>query len=606
MDDESVIDIIRKLAALLSPKELRQTYLLLGMFVVMAMLDVAGIASIIPFMAVLASPEIVQSNRFLNAAYTALGFEEPNRFLFFLGVLVFVTLVVSITFKGVTNWAILHFNAMRNYSVSRRLVAGYFGKSYEWFLNRHSAELGKAALSEVQFVVEKGMVPVMRMLSNGTVVVAILLFLIAVDPVLAFLVGGVIGGAYTLIYLTFRRLLSRIGEDRVTANAARFKVLSETLGGIKEIKLGRLAHGALKSFDSAAKRFSRTQLIGAALSVLPRFALEIVSFGSILLLILFLMRREEGLEAVLPVISVYAFAGYRLMPALQMVYDQATMLRFTGPAIDRLYDDFAAIEAEDESVLPAPKKLVPERTISFDNVTYVYPNAERSAIKELSLVIPVQSTVGIVGKSGSGKTTAVDVILGLLRPNNGYLRVDDIEIALENLGSWQGSLGYVPQQIFLSDDSIAANIAFGRPRKSIDRQAVERAARAANLHDFIVEELPDGYDTIVGERGIRLSGGQRQRIGIARALYNGPQVLVLDEATSALDSVTEEAVMDAVHNLGGKTTIILIAHRLTTVRECDYIFILEQGELVGEGTYEDLSANHPRFRALAGHGETKQ
>jgi len=605
MDEKFVIDIIRKLTALLSPKELRQAYLLLGMFVASAMFDVAGIASIVPFMAVLASPEIVQSNRWLNAAYTALGFEEPDRFLFFLGVLVFVTLVVAISFKAVTSWAILHFNAMRNYSVSRRLVAGYLGKSYEWFLNRHSAELGKAALSEVQIVVERGMVPVLRLLSNGTVVVAIVLLLIAVDPVLAFLVGGVFGGIYALLYLIFRRLLSRIGDERVTANAARFKVLSETLGGIKEIKLGRLEHGALRSFDSAAKRFSRLQYIAGALGLMPRFALEIISFGGMLLLVLFLMRREEGLGAMLPVISVYTFAGYRLIPSLQMVYTQVTALRFTGPAIQRLYDDFVAIGPEEESVLPPSKKLVPERMISFDNVTYFYPNAEPPALKELSLEIPVQSTVGIVGKSGSGKTTAVDVILGLLRPKTGCLRVDDVDIVPDNLRSWQSNLGYVPQHIFLSDNSISANIAFGRPRKSIDQEAVERAARAANLHDFIVEELPDGYETIVGERGIRLSGGQRQRIGIARALYNEPQVLVLDEATSALDNVTEEVVMDAVHRLGGKTTLVLIAHRLTTVRDCDHIFFLEHGELVGEGTYDDLIANYPRFRALAGNDKTK-
>jgi ABC-type multidrug transport system fused ATPase/permease subunit len=257
-----------------------------------------------------------------------------------------------------------------------------------------------------------------------------------------------------------------------------------------------------------------------------------------------------------------------------------------------------------ESVLPSEKKLEPGRSISFNSVTYTYPNAERPALKELSLKIPVRSTVGIVGKSGSGKTTAVDVILGLLRPATGCLRVDDSDIVPDNLGSWQGSLGYVPQQIFLSDDSISANIAFGRPRESIDHEAVERAARTADLHDFIVGELPEGYDTIVGERGVRLSGGQRQRIGIARALYGNPHVLILDEATSALDNVTEEVVMDAVHRLGGKTTIVLIAHRLTTVRDCDHIFILEQGELVGEGTYEDLIANHPRFRALAGEGET--
>ena len=367
-----------------------------------------------------------------------------------------------------------------------------------------------------------------------------------------------------------------------------------------------MERAALGSFDAAALRFSRTQYISATLGMLPRFVLEVIAFGGILLLVLVLMHRGEGLATVLPVVSVYAFAGYRLMPALQMIYDSATMLRFAAPAIHRLFKSMQEIAVEVKPVQSHAEKIVPRQSIGFKQVTYSYPGADRPALKGLSLSISVPSTVGVVGKSGSGKTTAVDVILGLLQPQIGSLQVDNVDITPDVLPAWQGSLGYVPQQIFLADDSVAANIAFGRLEGDIDRAAVERAARAANLHDFIVEELPEGYDTSVGERGIRLSGGQRQRIGIARALYHEPQVLVLDEATSALDNLTEEAVMEAVRNLGGKTTVILIAHRLTTVRDCDHIFILDRGRLVGEGTFEELSRTHPQFRALAGHGETKR
>jgi ABC-type multidrug transport system fused ATPase/permease subunit len=600
-----VIGIIRKLIAILSPGERRQFYLLLGVFVLAALLDVAGIASIIPFMAVLASPEIIQSNRFLNAAYTMLGYEEPDRFLFFLGVLVFVTLVVSIAFKALSNLLMMYFTQMRIYSISCRLVGGYLEKPYEWFLNRHSAELGKDALSEVQFVVDKGFMPMLRILAQGAVVIAILAFLATVDPIIALMVFGVMGGAYGLIFLIFRRLITRIGRDRTVANASRFKVLNEALGGIKEIKLSRMERVALRSFDAAARRFSRTQYISGALSVSPRYVLEAIAFGGMLLLVLVLMARQEGLALVLPVISIYAFAGYRLMPALQMVYNSGTLLRFAAPAIHRLYEDLVVIGTDKKPALSKTAQLAPKQSIRFEKLTYTYPNANRAALRELSLDIPVPSTVGIVGKSGSGKTTTVDVILGLLRPQSGCLWVDDVAIVPDNLAAWQASLGYVPQHIFLSDDSIAANIAFGRSKEDIDGEAVARAARAANLHDFIVEELPEGYETHVGERGVRLSGGQRQRIGIARALYNEPQVLVLDEATSALDNLTEEAVMDAVRKLGGKMTVILIAHRLTTVRDCDRIFMLDNGEFVAEGNYEDLSRSHPGFRALAGHGATK-
>ena len=605
--------VFRKLIMLLSPTERRHAYVLLGMVLVMALLDVIGIASIMPFMAMLANPEIIESNRWLNAAYTTLGFTSPDRFLFFLGVVVFVALVVSIVFKLATTWAIVHFTSMRNYSIARRLVAGYLARPYDWFLNRHSAELGKAALSEVQIVVEKALLPLMLVLAHGTLVIAILLLLIAVNPLLAFFVGGVMGGVYAVTYLIFRGLISRLGHDRLSANEARFKIVSEAFGGIKEVKVSGLEHRWLSRFDSAAKQFARTQLITTIVSTMPRYFLEIVTFGGIFVLLLFLMARGDGLQTVLPITALYALAGYRLMPALQLVYKELTNLKFTAPAIDRLYEDITEqstrIQAEprsDESCQTRLERVpTPHRSIRLENVTYRYPHAKQAVLNRFNISITAQTTVGFVGKSGSGKTTVVDILLGLLMPEAGHLRVDDVIITAENCAAWQKMLGYVPQHIFLSDESVAANIAFGVPKRSIDRQAVERAAKIANLHDFVAGEFPDGYDTLIGERGLRLSGGQRQRIGIARALYHEPKIIVMDEATSALDNMTEHEVMDAVHNLEGSTTVILIAHRLTTVRECNYIYMLDHGQLIGEGTYEDLSANHPRFRALAGQGETK-
>jgi ATP-binding cassette, subfamily B, bacterial PglK len=232
-------------------------------------------------------------------------------------------------------------------------------------------------------------------------------------------------------------------------------------------------------------------------------------------------------------------------------------------------------------------------------VHYRYPGASRPALQNVSFDVEACTTVGIVGATGSGKTTLVDIVLGLLRPESGVIRVDGEVLEDQSVRHWQRSLGYVPQQIFLSDDSIAANIAFGLGGKDIDMAAVERAAKVANLHDFVVNELPEGYQTTVGERGVRLSGGQRQRIGIARALYRDPDLLIMDEATSALDNVTERAVMEAVHNLGRQKTIILIAHRLSTVRNCDRIFLLEHSELIASGTYDELVAQNARFRAMA-------
>ena len=320
---------------------------------------------------------------------------------------------------------------------------------------------------------------------------------------------------------------------------------------------------------------------------------------------LLLLAAEDGqLSTVLPLIALYTFAGYRLMPALQKIYASLSQLRFGQPALDALHRDM--VETEQVNVcepLNANSKsqqvIHLNEFIELDNINYSYPEAAQATLNNLSLTIPVHSTVGLVGSTGAGKTTVVDLILGLLEPQQGQLKIDGKPISGQEIRSWQRNIGYVPQSIFLSDDSVAANIAFGVAPDKIDYSEVERAAKIAELHEFVINEMPQGYSTLVGERGVRLSGGQRQRIGIARALYHDPEVLVLDEATSALDNLTEKAVMDAVHNLNNRKTIILIAHRLSTVRECSIIFMLDHGELIAQGSYSELINEHEQFRAMA-------
>ncbi len=595
----------QKLLALLSPAERRRAYLLLGMILVMAFLDVVGVASIMPFMAVLANPAVVETNRWLARAYQGLGFSDTDRFLFFLGVGVFVALVASIAFKALTTYALLRFTHMRAYSLSRRMVAGYLRQPYEWFLNRHSADLGKTVLSEVELVANGALLPMMQLIAQGVVVIALLILLILVDPLLALSVAAGVGGAYALIYLGLRRYLTRLGDERVSANRERFQTVQETFGGIKDVKVAGLEGILLRRFDEPARLYARVNAVSSIVGQMPRYALEAVAFGGVLLIVLYLMAGPGGLQQALPLLAVYAFAGYRLIPAVQQVYSHLTRLRFTGPALDRLHEDLMAL-APDPGARLTVQRAAPmglSHSLRLDEVTYRYPGAPRPVLNALTLEVPVHSTVGLVGATGSGKTTAVDVMLGLLRPESGQLCVDDTPITPDNARAWQRTVGYVPQQIYLADASVTANIAFGMPDDQIDHAAVARAARIANLHDFVIREMPAGYDTLVGERGVRLSGGQRQRIGIARALYHDPDVLILDEATSALDNLTEQAVMEAVHNLSHQKTIVLIAHRLSTVRDCDRIFMLEQGNLVGEGSYDELVERNVQFRRMVGgHG----
>ena len=588
---------IKKLSDLLTSSERKHAGLLLVMILVMAILDTIGVASIMPFMAVLANPELVETNIFLSTAYIKLGFTDPQQFLFALGILVFVLLVVSLAFKALTTFTQLRFSLMREYSISKRLVEGYLYQPYSWFLSRHSADLGKTILSEVGQVVSKGIVPMMTLIAQGAITAALLTLLIFIDPKLALIVGLTLATAYTLIFKATRGLLSRIGKERIKANQGRFTAISEAFGASKEVKVGGLEQIFIQRFSSPAQIFARHQATAQVISQLPRFALEAVAFGGMVLVALYLMIQRGNFASALPLIALYAFAGYRLMPALQQIYSAVTQLRFARPALDALHADLMSLQSPYHKSSQEIIQL--KKAITLNHIQYRYPNALNLALKDLNLTILAKSTVGIVGPTGSGKTTTVDLILGLLEPQQGTLAIDQKVITLQNQRSWQRSIGYVPQQIYLADDSVSANIAFGLDAKDIDQTAVERAAKIANLHDFVINELPHQYLTKVGERGVRLSGGQRQRIGIARALYHNPQVLILDEATSALDSLTEQAVMEAVHNLGREITIILIAHRLSTVKACDTIFLLEKGELKAQGTFDELNKSNAHFNAMA-------
>lgn len=592
---------LKKYLDLLSPHERKRAVLLLGMILVMALLDVIGVASIMPFMAVLANPQLVETNAILATAYakaTLLGINNTDQFLFALGVLVFVLLVLSLSFKALTTYAQLRFTLMREYSLGKRLVEGYLHQPYTWFLNRHSADLGKTILSEVSTVIRSGMMSLMSLISQSATAIALLTLLLIVDPLLALTVGVVLAIAYGLIFKLMSSFLARIGAERVRANQARFIAVSEAFSAAKEVKVSGLEQAYIRRFAAPAGIVARVESSAQLLVQLPRFMLEAIAFGGLLLVVLNLMARSGGFASALPIIALYAFAGYRLMPALQQIYGSFSTLRFASPALDALHSDLMSLQPA-EQALSTTTAMPLTQAIQLNNIVFSYPKTTQPALKGIHLTIPAHSIIGLVGSTGSGKTTTVDLILGLLEAQQGTLTVDGQVINASNRRNWQQAIGYVPQQIYLADDSVAANIAFGVEPNQINQAAVESAARIANLHEFVANELPQGYATTVGERGVRLSGGQRQRIGIARALYRNPQVLILDEATSALDNLTEHAVMEAVNNLGHEITIILIAHRLSTVRKCDQIYLLGKGQVKAQGTYDELTQKSEIFRAMA-------
>ena len=590
----------KKLLFLLSPHERKQAGLLLLMILIMALLDMIGVASILPFMAVLTNPSLVETNSILNTMFkvsSIIGVENSQQFLFSLGILVLVLLVISLVFKAITSYAQARFVQMRQYSIGKRVVEGYLYQPYSWFLNRNSADLGKTILSEVEAVVGGGITPVMELIAKGTVAISILALLIVADPKLSIIVGITLGGVYGIIYKLARNYLNQIGEERLKDNQLRFTAISEAFGAAKEVKVGGLEEIYIKRFADPAKNYARNLASSKVITQLPRFALEAIAFGGVMLVILYLMAKTGSFNNALPIISLYVFAGYRLMPAIQQMYNSLNAITFVGPSINKLYDDIKSLKnfnsSKHQSILPLENEII------LKNIHYNYPNSSRTILKNLNINIPAKNTVGLVGATGSGKTTTVDIILSLLEPQKGSLEVDGQVITKNNSRAWQRSIGYVPQQIYLSDNTVAANIAFGVDPHNINQKVVEKVSKIANLHEFVTKELPKNYQTTIGERGVRLSGGQRQRIGIARAIYHNPKVLILDEATSALDNLTEKAVMDAIDNLGKNITIILIAHRLSTVKKCDRIYLLDKGELKNEGTFEELIKANDNFRLAA-------
>ena len=597
------MSLIRQIAALFERGERWRIVIIALGLMVRAAVETVGVSSIAPFMSVVANPAVVETNRWLRTVYETFGFETVPAFLVALGAAVIAVLAVSNAISALTLWAMLRFAWGTHHRLGVRLLRGYLAQPYSVFVARNSASFNKTILTEVNAVVQGVLIPALNILSRGMVVIAISVLLIVLDPVLAAIILVVLGGAYGTLYGLVRQKQLRLGRARTDANVLRFKVTDEAFGGIKDVKVLQREEAFVRQFVPASRAFSHTSASNQTVSQIPRYLFETLAFGGIVAIVLYSIRSGNGVEQILPVISIYAFAGYRLMPELQNLFAAVAAIRFNRAALDDLTDDLDQYlpQGDHEMAEISPVRL--DHEVRFDDVTFQYAGAERPALDRVSLDIPKNQTIGLVGPSGSGKTTLVDLLLGLYEPDEGAIRVDGIELDEGRIRGWKRCVGYVPQQIFLADDTIAGNVAFGVPAGDIDRTRVETVARQAHLHDF-VDDLPEGYDTVVGERGVRLSGGQRQRIGIARALYHDPDVLVMDEATSALDGATESAVMDAIGVLAGQKTIVLIAHRLSTVMGCDRIYLLEHGRVAASGSFDELNEQNASFRSMAQLGTT--
>lgn len=597
------ISTLRMIWSIFGAQDRRNFWIVVAIICLAAVAAVVMIMSIMPFLTVLADPQRIQQSRMLSYVYELGGFETNYDFLIALGTASIGVIVVANLLQLVKIYVIGRFASMRTYSISTRLLEKYLRQPYVFFVSRHTGELGKQILSESQQVVDLAIKPAIEALAALITVVLVVLVLLYFEPIISLAALGTMGVIYGSIITLNRKMSKRLGVIRTESNTACFTIANEAMTGIKDLKvLGRERY-YLGLFSRPAHRMASSQMRIFVVTQSPQYAIHAVMFSGIIILCLALMVRagldnQNGMAEIIPTIGLLAFAGQRILPELSRLFRSVTMLGYAEPAVEAVYRDLIVSATGDPLPRQSPEPLRLKTSLAFERVSFRYPQAEKHGLAGVSFTVTAGERIGIVGSTGSGKTTLANIMLGLMTPTEGRILVDGQQITQDTVRAWQQTIGYVPQEIFLTDLTVRENIAFGLPKDEINEARVVDAAKTARIHDFILDEMGEGYDTIVGERGIRLSGGQRQRIGIARALYNQADLILFDEATSALDNVTEKDVMRSIDALPGDKTLVMIAHRLSTLRGCDRILVLRQGEVVGLDTWDALERDCEEFRDI--------
>jgi ATP-binding cassette, subfamily B, bacterial PglK len=571
-------DKIINLWLMLSPAQRRTGFTLLILMLIGMVLETLGIGLIIPILALMTKGDLTSSYPILLPWLEFLGNPSHSELIVFAMFVLVGVYVIKVLFLTFLVWFQARFISWVNSVLSLRLFTGYLRQPYTFHLQRNSVELIRNVVNQTGQATSATQ-SYLTMATESFILFGIMTLMLVVEPLATLMVVSVFGLASWGFY-RFNRVRIRFwGEKLQNHDKLRLQYLREGLGAAKDVKL----LGREKEFidryqvhNLGVMQIAKKQSV---LTALPRFWLEILGVAGIVSIVLFMIAQNRPMESLVPTLGVFSVAAFRIMPSANRLLHAAQNVRFLSAAFDNLNQEFSLLSEvgtmEEYSSLPFKKALV------LENISFCYPSSETMVIKQISLSIEQGKSVGFIGSTGAGKSTLVDIILGLLVPTSGFVKVDGVDIQ-NNPRGWQDHIGYVPQSIFLTDDSIRNNIAFGLSDDQIDDAAVWASLCSSQLKQF-VENLPEGLETLIGEGGIRLSGGQRQRIGIARALYYNPSVLVLDEATSSLDTSTESDFMDAVCALKGDKTLIIVAHRLTTVEHCDYLFKVENGTIAEGG-----------------------
>lgn len=593
-------ETLKKIIYILPKGDSFKFFILLLLMLFAALLEVAGIGMIPAFVAIVADPERVMEIEWLEPVLTILEISTSQDLLIWGSITLVGIFIIKSLYIIAFNYFESRFIYHRRYTISHRMMRAYMHAPYIFHLRRNTAELLRNIAQEVNVFISTVVTNLLKMTREAVMAFAILVFLFVMEPLISLLVISLSGiGAGTFILMN-KKKMKEYGQEEQERRSEMIKALNQGLGGIKDARVLNREEEFIEKFRIEALKSTRLKAYIRFIQQVPRPVVETTAVVGMLLVSVLLLWQDRPMSAIIPTLTLFAMATVRLMPSVQQIVSMYTNVRYNMVTLNPLYDDLKLLEEHNTQFVKdreSKKHIKLDNNIEINNVSYRYPESKEQALNRVSITIPKGKAVAFVGASGAGKTTIVDLILGLLKPDEGQIFIDGMDIQ-ENLSAWQKNIGYIPQMIYLADETLRANIAFGLPEDEIDDDKVMQAVRLAQL-EAMINRLPDGLDTVVGEHGTRLSGGQRQRIGIARALYHDPKVLVMDEATSSLDNVTEKQITNAIESLKGDRTLIMIAHRLTTVKNCDKLYFIEDGEIIQEGTYSDLVDTNIKFREMA-------
>lgn len=572
---------IKQIFAIFTYQQKKRAYVLFILMIFGMFAEMLSVGIIIPSFALIIDPEFLTKFSFLQPFVDIFGSSQNAIFYASVSLLIFVYIIKS-AYLAFLSWVQISFVFNFQASLSKRLFKKYIYQNYLYHLNKNSSETIRNITTETSQMANGAVLCGITVLTEILVVTGLITFLIIVEPIAALITGFTLGSSIIIFWLLTKKHVLRWGEERQHSDGFRIKHIQQGVGGIKEIKLMGREFEFLNQYNRYNNIFAEAARKQGFLLSLPRLFIELVAIMTLGILFLFLIAQNDSISDVMPTLGLFAAAAFRLMPSINRILGNWQTLQYSTPVVNLIHNEMLLEEKEYISnVRIVNRDHDLKNEISLDNISFYYDTPDEIALDKINLSIKKGTVIGFIGESGSGKSTLIDLILGLLKPKNGQIHVDGKDI-YEKISQWQSQIGYIPQNIYITDDSIRNNIALGIEEKEIDDKKINESIKLADLEDFI-KSSSNGLQTILGERGARLSGGQLQRVGIARALYHNPSMLILDEATSALDSITEARVMNSIMKMKGTKTIIIVAHRLSTVERCDYLYKLNKGKITEEG-----------------------